>query len=78
MKLNSIQLELNHEEALDLRSLLEGFFQMQREKGVGEGSPRITLASHLLDVLPNHLRDCGKTAYNYEVKQADDSDEIPF
>lgn len=52
MDIFEIKLSLSEKEALDLRSLIESFFKMQMELGMGEQSSRCKLASELLLKLP--------------------------
>lgn len=52
MKICEIKLSLSEKEALDLRSLIESFFKMQRDSGIGEQSSRCILAAELLLKLP--------------------------
>lgn len=56
MKIKQLTINLNQQEALDLRSLLNGFKDMQNQLGIGEGSSRMILLENLLAVLPRALQ----------------------
>lgn len=51
---SAITLELTEDESLDLHSLLESFFDYQKEFKLGEQSTRIDLANSLLTNLPHY------------------------
>ena len=70
--IKSIALELTHDEALALRSLIEGFFKYQGMAGIGEGSSRVTLACQLLKVLPQPLNGTEGSMAQKSIKAADE------
>lgn len=53
--IKKVTLELDDKQALDLRSLLDSFFEYQTQLGFGEGSTRVALAKKLLLQLPQSI-----------------------
>ena len=66
MKISEFVVSFSEEEALALRSLIEGFIKMQSDLGMGEHSRRMTLAVELLSKLPEEVTLDSSTDKSYK------------